>query len=68
MPVEMIQPFILAWMEQWNERQCEGIDTGQIGAFFAIALGAAQRQIFRVVVVKMLRRNNVIDVERGFVA
>jgi hypothetical protein len=63
-PAEMIAPGIRPRMEQLNNRIGERIDASQIRTLLAVTFRARQREICQVIVAAMLRRYDVIDVER----
>ena len=67
-PAKVIRPMVASRVKDRHKRLRQGVDAGQIWTPLAIAPRAAQREIGGIIIEPMLRSDNVIDVECGFVA
>lgn len=62
-PLEMVFPDILSWVEQTNNFPCLGIHTSNVWSFVVVAGKTGERQVDEFVSPMMFTRNNVIDLK-----
>jgi hypothetical protein len=66
--LEVVVPEVATGVEQDGDVAGLWIDSGQVGPLLSVAAGTTQRSILRIVCVRVLRRDDVIEMKAGFVA
>ena len=64
-PLEVVTPLVVPWMEESRYFVRFGIDARQVRAFMEIAVDTRESEVVGVVRTAMLPGDDVLDVERG---
>jgi hypothetical protein len=63
---ETLLPAIPAWMEQTHDIARVWIDSGEVGPFVQVTIGAGESEVFDAIATAVLSRHDVLDVEPQF--
>lgn len=63
LPFKMIVPIVTAWMKEFSQGICLGIDPSQVSPFVEIAIDACEREVIDLIVATMYFWDDVLYVK-----